>query len=351
MKTCPELRRVRVSPAATSPAPLYPDSRKDLPAQKSITPSLSDPYALLPQKQKTLSFVFIHLHTLPPRRFSSSLCFSITSTLFVKSQGWAFRENCESRTAPVTSHKLAPNLEGSPLTPHAARLTGHAPLSPFPASHPKDALLTSIIAALTKSGARKSFPCRTYKNNPGGTPAVSPVGSQRPSRTSSKSSANISCLSHTLLRHPGHPCCPRAPIRSEPSSFRPAMPYLANSSRLTGPRSSDLRPSDPRVSGYSAPRPTCAINSPAVKHGVQRFGASDLPGEVIERTYSAAGTASAAGLESVDSAKPRESNVAAQPPLEDASRFCPVCSQRLESRRCKLICNVCGYYMSCADYY
>ena len=39
------------------------------------------------------------------------------------------------------------------------------------------------------------------------------------------------------------------------------------------------------------------------------------------------------------------------PPQEDASRYCPVCSQRLESRRCKLICNVCGYYMSCADYY
>jgi hypothetical protein len=36
---------------------------------------------------------------------------------------------------------------------------------------------------------------------------------------------------------------------------------------------------------------------------------------------------------------------------EDASRFCPVCSQRLKSRRCKLICDVCGYYMSCADYY
>jgi hypothetical protein len=41
----------------------------------------------------------------------------------------------------------------------------------------------------------------------------------------------------------------------------------------------------------------------------------------------------------------------AQAPLEDASRYCPVCSQRLESRRCKLICAVCGYYMSCADYY
>lgn len=36
---------------------------------------------------------------------------------------------------------------------------------------------------------------------------------------------------------------------------------------------------------------------------------------------------------------------------EDASSYCPVCSKRLESRRCKLICPVCGYYMSCADYY
>jgi hypothetical protein len=36
---------------------------------------------------------------------------------------------------------------------------------------------------------------------------------------------------------------------------------------------------------------------------------------------------------------------------EDPSRYCPVCSQRLESRRCKLICSACGYYMSCSDYY
>jgi hypothetical protein len=36
---------------------------------------------------------------------------------------------------------------------------------------------------------------------------------------------------------------------------------------------------------------------------------------------------------------------------EYASSYCPVCSQRLESRRCKLVCAVCGYYMSCADYY
>lgn len=31
--------------------------------------------------------------------------------------------------------------------------------------------------------------------------------------------------------------------------------------------------------------------------------------------------------------------------------WCPVCSRRLEPRKCKLFCEQCGYYMSCADYY
>ena len=31
--------------------------------------------------------------------------------------------------------------------------------------------------------------------------------------------------------------------------------------------------------------------------------------------------------------------------------WCPVCSTRLTGRKCKLICEKCGYYMSCADYY
>ena len=29
---------------------------------------------------------------------------------------------------------------------------------------------------------------------------------------------------------------------------------------------------------------------------------------------------------------------------------CPVCSKKLLARKCKLYCDRCGYYMSCADY-
>ena len=52
--------------------------------------------------------------------------------------------------------------------------------------------------------------------------------------------------------------------------------------------------------------------------------------------------------------QPVASSQAGQSPIagtEDPSRYCPVCSQRLELRRCKLLCSACGYYMSCADYY
>ncbi len=31
--------------------------------------------------------------------------------------------------------------------------------------------------------------------------------------------------------------------------------------------------------------------------------------------------------------------------------YCPVCSLRLTERKCKLLCERCGYFMSCADYY
>jgi hypothetical protein len=40
------------------------------------------------------------------------------------------------------------------------------------------------------------------------------------------------------------------------------------------------------------------------------------------------------------------------PPREEKPMlYCPVCSTRLTERKCKLLCEKCGYYMSCADYY
>jgi len=48
---------------------------------------------------------------------------------------------------------------------------------------------------------------------------------------------------------------------------------------------------------------------------------------------------------------PAEPAVSPEPPREEPMLYCPVCSTRLTGRKCKLICETCGYYMSCADYY
>ena len=42
---------------------------------------------------------------------------------------------------------------------------------------------------------------------------------------------------------------------------------------------------------------------------------------------------------------------APQKPEDEPMLYCPVCSTRLAQRKCKLFCEKCGYYMSCADYY
>jgi hypothetical protein len=42
---------------------------------------------------------------------------------------------------------------------------------------------------------------------------------------------------------------------------------------------------------------------------------------------------------------------AAHAEAEEAMLYCPVCNQQLVARHCKLVCERCGYFMSCADYY
>jgi len=41
-------------------------------------------------------------------------------------------------------------------------------------------------------------------------------------------------------------------------------------------------------------------------------------------------------------------NTPARP--EEPMLFCPNCNARLAAFRCKLVCEQCGYFMSCADY-
>jgi len=48
---------------------------------------------------------------------------------------------------------------------------------------------------------------------------------------------------------------------------------------------------------------------------------------------------------------PGELKAESAAPVEEPMLYCPVCWVRLASRKCKLICEKCGYYMSCADYY
>lgn len=51
---------------------------------------------------------------------------------------------------------------------------------------------------------------------------------------------------------------------------------------------------------------------------------------------------------------PLKSQIPAQEPQsqsEPALRFCPTCGSRLKEFRCKLLCEECGYYLSCADFY
>ncbi len=54
--------------------------------------------------------------------------------------------------------------------------------------------------------------------------------------------------------------------------------------------------------------------------------------------------------ERADTSRPTPSTPATSAE-QNAMLYCPNCSQRLESRSCKLRCDRCGYFMDCSDYY
>src|SRR5260370_9775813 len=82
-------------------------------------------------------------------------------------------------------------------------------------------------------------------------------------------------------------------------------------------------------------------NRPAVEHAVK-------PGPAPANLEPAPVPPDGAAVVPLQAAPPKQQHAA---PQEDASRYCPVCSHRLESRRCKLICPVSGYYMTWAAPY
>ena len=97
----------------------------------------------------------------------------------------------------------------------------------------------------------------------------------------------------------------------------------------------------------------------AAKHGLPSAGPKPATAASSEAAPQPDGSSVAAKNHlSAPAERPEDRSAAAEPEgrsevvrEEHALLYCPVCSQRLESRRCKLICQVCGYYMSCADYY
>jgi ribosomal protein S27AE len=53
----------------------------------------------------------------------------------------------------------------------------------------------------------------------------------------------------------------------------------------------------------------------------------------------------------MDEAESQAASEGSAEPAEEAMLYCPRCNNKLAQHKCKLICDRCGYYMSCADYH
>jgi hypothetical protein len=183
-------------------------------------------------------------------------------------------------------------------------------------------------------------------------------------------------------RHPSAPLCLRAcreknhkackndlADHSSHLKVRPAGPFTINLSSKTQlaairkMRQAQRRFQCNSIAGAEFPRSKRSLPSPSSASSLLSLPLSPFPipyslalcynRPAVERAakWELAQVQAESAQAAAESVAPLQGSASLVAGTEDPSRYCPVCSQRLELRCCKLLCSACGYYMSCADYY